>query len=587
MSIHRHKIVGFSLILISQFVFAEIRRDLEIEAFYQHINQTKTIVGAQTLHQLLLNPIDNLETLQGRQNAIKHIAQDNDLCAKLSTLLNSFKQVETSLHEISQPLTKIEATFLENLYFSHDYLRKYNHNPLYLELGQVAYLGNLCSSLVQHALAFAIFTWGLEQEHTCAVHPGKNHSHDHHHHHHHKHEDKHHGHKKHKPCNHVQTPDNIFKALAKSPQFKAVFQAWHAIAQIQELYSIQAVVRSHLKNITAIQSQLMEVAAGINTLHQIHTLLENNPEVSNHIAHYQDLKNICLSTNISKKLSTCLKLLKTKTFTGSPSAFSRIGIILAAYKLLQETIHELQPALNAIGEIDAYLNCAQLIKQHESDSLPYSFAHYITNSQTPQLSAHQIWHPLSTSENIQLNSIDLGLNNQPRNIIVTGPNACGKSTTLKAITLCAYLGQTLTIVPAQKYSQTICKEIYSSMIVTDSLSEDMSLFVAELNNAQKLLERVEQLQPGEYIFIALDELFKSTHYAKGQKVAYRLLEELYASPNVITVVATHFEKLVELADENNNCCANYTVDNFTLKPGIGSPDKAFEIVEKKRNNRLL
>ena len=151
MSIHRHKIVGFSLILISQFVFAEIRRDLEIEAFYQHINQTKTIVGAQTLHQLLLNPIDNLETLQGRQNAIKHIAQDNDLCAKLSTLLNSFKQVETSLHEISQPLTKIEATFLENLYFSHDYLRKYNHNPLYLELGQVAYLGNLCSSLVQHA----------------------------------------------------------------------------------------------------------------------------------------------------------------------------------------------------------------------------------------------------------------------------------------------------------------------------------------------------------------------------------------------------------------------------------------------------
>ncbi len=622
----------FALVFIPQLVLSEINRDLEIEALYDRINQTKTHIGAQQLHHLLMNPINKRETLESRQRIIEQLVENSDLCSQLSTLLIKFNKNENGLANISRPSTNIESTTLENFYFSHHSLKKYNHNPLYLELGQVAYLGNLCSSLVQHAISYAIFTWILEENHNvhCTSCPSDTHKHEHkkphtdkhytdnpkknkHHDHahdhktkdkehsqnhikcsdhnctklHHKH-DHHHDSEKKGDLNTLdQHSSNPFKMLAQSPTFRSAFKWWHGIAQVQELYGIQAVVRNHLKSITEIQTQLMQAARIIDVLCSMQALLEEHPHISKHITHYQDLKNTCLLTDISDKLATCLKLLQTKTFKGKPSAFSRIGIILATYKLLQEVAEQLQPALTAVGEIDAYLSCAQLVKRHQSGPLHYSFAHYITNTQTPQLSAHNMWHPLSTSESIQLNSIDLGLNNQSRNIIVTGPNACGKSTNLKAITLCAYLAQTLTIVPAQKYSHSMFKEMYSSMVVTDNISENMSLFVAELSNAEELLMRVESLQEGEYMLIVLDELFKSTHHEKGKNVAYRLLQHLYGSWQIITLVSTHFENLAALANIPENNCANYTLDNFKLVPGVGSPDNAFEVVKEQTRSRLL
>jgi len=611
----------FSLIFTSQFILSEINRDLELEAVYHQINLTRTHTGAEKLHHLLFNPTDNIDTLLSRQSAIAQILENEEFYGQISFLLSAFSKNETALERISQPSTEIEAAFLDDLYFSHDSLKKYNHDPLYLELGQLAYFGNLCSSLVQHALAFAIFTWGLEEDHSahCSSCPPKEDKHDHakkdaDKNKNHDHKDKHHDkdkkekHAKHdhgnEKCNdsnctqshhhhdhsahhHHKKPSNPFQILAQSPGFRKAFGLWHGVAQIQELYAIQGIVRNHLKNIMEIQTQLMEVARSIRIMHHTHALLEKHPQLNIHITHYQDLKNICSSTHISDKLAACLQLLQTKTFRGKPSAFSRIGIILAAYKLLQEVADELQPAINAMGEVDSYLSCAQLVKEQQSESLQYTFAEYVTEAQTPQLSAYNMWHPLSTSENIQLNSIDLGFNNRSRNIIVTGPNASGKSTNLKAITLCAYLAQTLTIVPAQKYSHSMFKEIYSSMVVTDNLSENMSLFVAELDNAEKLLTKIENLQQDEYMLIVLDELFKSTHHEKGKAVAYRLLQHLYQSKNVITLVSTHFENLAALADRPENNCCNYTLDNFKLVPGIGSSDNAFEMVKKQTRSRLL
>ena len=615
------KIIFFALFsfgFIPHFIFSEINRDLEIDVLYEHMNHTKTNIGAQKLHFLLSNPINELETLQARQNIISYIAEHNNLHTKLSALLNTFSKNEKQLEQIVQPSTEIEATFLENLYFSHDSLQKYNHSPFYLELGQVAYFGNLCSSLVQHALAFAIFTWGLDEEHVCINHPAKKTSHTHNHKDHahkekkhkhdHKHEaDKHTRHEDHAPkqhnhdhktcpqshttndhhCDHPShASHNIFKTLAQSPTFRYAFQLWHVVAQVQELYAIQAVVRHHLKCIIAMQDQLIGVANSIRTLKKLHVVLEEHPEISSHLAHYQDLHNICLATKVSPNLEKLLILLATKTFATKASVFSRIGIVLAAYKLVQEVGNELQPALNAVAELDVYVNCAELVKNHQSGPLHYCFASYHQNSNNPLLEVYNFWHPLVQGPTIELNSISLGTENNPRNIILTGPNASGKSTSLKAIILCAYLAQTLTIVPAERYCQTIYEELYSSMVVSDNIRKNMSLFVTEINDAEELLARVSNLEEDEYMLIALDELFKSTNHEKGQSVAYNLLQQLYASPQVITLTSTHFSELSALADEKDNRCANYTLDHFKLIPGINSSN-SFDIIKEHIASNLI
>lgn len=573
-------------LLATQAVFGEIRRDLELDAVLTTINHTKTQYGHDALQSLLAHPITDKQVLENRQAAIAYIAQNTQLNMQLNATLQTFNKYEAHFTQIMQPASDIETAALEDFYYSSNYCKEWNYSPARLELGYAGHCANLCSSMAQHALAFAIFTWGLEEEHVCASHPAKSDTHNHK-----KKEHKHHNHDhKHKDCKHPSHSHAVptgLKALMQTPQFRSAFQLWHGIAQIQEFYGICGIINADMHRIKELQIQLMSVARGVKLLNQTHTLLKKHPELTTHLAHYQDIENIINTNNISEKLKALLQLLQTSTFKGEASAFSRIGVILAAHKLAQEVGHELKPALAALGEIDAYTSCAQLYNNSASSPCRYSFAHYANASTTPILHAHNFWHPLITTKNIQLNSITLGANNVPRNIVLTGPNACGKSTNVKALTLCAYLAQTITLVPAEHYSQSIYKEIYSSMVVSDKITEDMSLFVTELKHAEQLLERVESLKDNEYMVIALDELFNSTHHEKGQLVAQRLLEELYASPRVITLISTHFEQLIALADKHNNICANYTVNNFVLEPGIGSPDHSFDLVEKQTKSRLL
>ena len=566
--------------------YADIKQDLDFDAIFTAIDYTHSNYGKQALHSLLDYPLADALVLQSRQTIIAHIAQDTKLYAQLNHLLHTFARQESHFEQMMQTPNDIETVALKPFYFSSSTFASWNYSPAGLELGHLAYMGNLCSSMAQHALMFAIFTWCLDEEHVCPSHPAKNnHCSDHHHHDHDCTDHTHHHH--HAPDHAHYTFTHSLKKLARSPEFKYVFQWWHTIAQIQELYSIQAIVRNNLKCLQEIQIQLMGIARGLRIVEDMYSTVKNHPEITTQLTHYDALEDICTATNISQKLTLLMHLLQSPTFKGRPSVFSRMGIILAAYRLMQEVGSELQPALMAVGEIDAYLSCAHLLHNNQCNKLHYSFAHYDTASSTPLIVADNFWHPLVAPHMVELNSITLGLHNAPRNIVLTGPNACGKSTNLKALTLCAYCAQTITVVPAAYYSQTLFKEIYSSIVVSDKILQNKSLFVAELTDAEELLTRVENLHNGEYMLIVLDELFKSTHHEKGQNVAYRLLENLYASPRVITIVSTHFEKLIELADNNNEICANYTVDNFKLKLGIGSPDSAFDIVGKKTRSRLL
>ena len=330
-----HKSVLFIYCLfVSPTLFAEINRDLELDALFTKINHTQTIHGSKELQTLLTNPTDDIQTLSSRQSIIAYIVKNENFHAKLNSLLKNIHTHESYFEHIFKDASDIETAALKEFYFSHPYFKQWNYNPAYLELGQVAYLANLCSSLVQHSITYAIFTLGLEEEHTCAIHQPKKHDHKKHSHKdHHKHHDGVCTHDSHQTNNALL---NNLKTFAKSPNVRYAFHMWHTIAQLQELYSIQAIVRNHCNCITEIQTQLIGIANGLRTVNALYATLQDHPEICAHLELYKYLENTCLSTNISHKLQTLLTLLKTDTFKGKASALSRIGIILAAYKLIQE-----------------------------------------------------------------------------------------------------------------------------------------------------------------------------------------------------------------------------------------------------------
>lgn len=560
MNIYSPKQLIFCSVLLSivctNTTFAHIAQDLELDKIFTSIDRTHTAQGKKALRELLATPTSDVKVLRDRQSVIAYLVNHS---TKHKQIIAALKQVskheQVFAHAFAQN-SSVENASLEQFYFSSDMFKSWNETPIGLDLGQIAHFANLMSSPVQHCLAFLLF------KETC----GHNHSKEK------KQKHEHNDTKEHAHCSkkdkkkHDHKHDNIIEKLRQP------FLFWHTGSFFQELYSTYTTTCNELRVIKELQQQLMTVAHGMRAINAIHALLHDQSEITTHVRLHKNLDAICMQVDISEKLTTLLELLETRTFKGKPSVFSRTGNILAAYKLLQEVAHELQPALDAIGEIDACSSCAQLMTEHKTHDCCYSLAQYVTDQPTPHIQSYNVWHPLIDTTEVTMNNFNLGIDTFPRNALLTGPNACGKSTNLKSITLCVYLAQTLGIVPAEQHCQTVFKEIYSSMVVADQLQQGKSLFITELENAHALLQRVDTLAPGECIFVALDELFKSTQHEKGQNVAYQLLKKLHACQQVITVASTHFEELTQLARKNPALCTNYTVENFKIVRGIGAFD---------------
>lgn len=584
------------LIFISHQTHTTIQQDLKIDDLYTSINYTNTKAGAHTLKNILYNPTDNLATLTKRQTVIRYLDSNKKIQKQLTKDLLHYSHYENIIERFSDRSALLTLNDLHEFYFSSTgYCKTLNASPFYLNLGHIAYYANLLSSVVQHALLFAIVKYGLKKDAPCCeahahTHKKKD-SHCHNHscsdNHHHDHDHKPHAHETHHHEGTHKEPHNAFQSFITSSTFDTIFNGWHTIAQFQEIYAIQAITRSNVRRIKHTQTELIKLAAAVTKIKNIYALIHNISAITGNITGYQDLKNICTSTNISPQLKRLLTLLEQPTFTGKASLFSHIGNILAAAHLAKEVGHELQPALIALGEIDAYLSCSYLLSVSKESPQRYSCANYRIDSAVPMFSAENFWHPLLTTKKIQGNCLSLGTDKNSRNIIITAPNAAGKSTALNSALLCAYLAQTIGIVPAEKHQQTVYKEIYSSVIIQDNIAENLSLFATELSNAENLIKKVNSLAKNEYMLIALDELFRSTQYKKGESLAYKLLTILCSCPNVIVIVSTHFEGLIKLAETPHLSCENYTVNNFILEPGIGNTDNTFTIIGKDVSNSLL
>jgi DNA mismatch repair protein MutS len=102
-----------------------------------------------------------------------------------------------------------------------------------------------------------------------------------------------------------------------------------------------------------------------------------------------------------------------------------------------------------------------------------------------------------------------------RNIILIGPNAGGKSTVLTGVTVSLLLSQTFGIAPAQAAVMTPFDKINTSIDITDNIAAGKSLFLAEVNRAQKHIDLLSKLRQDEFSFTTFDEPFGGTNPIEG------------------------------------------------------------------------
>jgi DNA mismatch repair protein MutS len=144
-------------------------------------------------------------------------------------------------------------------------------------------------------------------------------------------------------------------------------------------------------------------------------------------------------------------------------------------------------------------------------------------------------------------------NNRPDLIILTGPNASGKSCYLRQVGLVQLMAQTGSFVPAKSATLGICDRIFTRVGAVDDLATGQSTFMVEMNETANILNHATAKS-----LVLLDEIGRGTATFDGLSIAWAVAEYLATEIQARTIFATHYHELNELASLLPNV-ANYQV----------------------------
>ncbi len=141
----------------------------------------------------------------------------------------------------------------------------------------------------------------------------------------------------------------------------------------------------------------------------------------------------------------------------------------------------------------------------------------------------------------------------PDLIILTGPNASGKSCYLRQVGLIQLMAQIGSFVPATSARLGICDRIFTRVGAVDDLATGQSTFMVEMNETANILNHATNRS-----LILLDEIGRGTATFDGLSIAWAVAEHLAMEIKGRTIFATHYHELNELAGIIPNV-ANYQV----------------------------
>lgn len=143
--------------------------------------------------------------------------------------------------------------------------------------------------------------------------------------------------------------------------------------------------------------------------------------------------------------------------------------------------------------------------------------------------------------------------NLPDLIVLTGPNASGKSCYLRQVGLIQLMAQVGSFVPAQAARLGICDRIFTRVGAVDDLATGQSTFMVEMNETANILNHATTRS-----LVLLDEIGRGTATFDGLSIAWSVAEYLASEIRARTIFATHYHELNELASLLDNV-ANYQV----------------------------
>ena len=184
-------------------------------------------------------------------------------------------------------------------------------------------------------------------------------------------------------------------------------------------------------------------------------------------------------------------------------------------------------------------------------------------------------HPLLalTREEVVSNVLCLGRDFQA--LIITGPNAGGKTITLKTMGLCALMVRAGLHLPAAPDSEmAVFSGIYADIGDQQSIESSLSTFSAHLLNMTEILHNA-----GPRALVLLDEVATSTDPHEGASLAQAILEQL-VDRGALVMATTHYGQLKALPIQDPRFAnAGMEFDTTDLRPTyrleLGIPGRSY------------
>jgi DNA mismatch repair protein MutS2 len=246
------------------------------------------------------------------------------------------------------------------------------------------------------------------------------------------------------------------------------------------------------------------------------------------------------------------------------------------------------PALRADREILTHLDvifaCARLAVA--------SGAERVTLVDQPIVDLGELRHPLlalrAGNAPVVANDVALGVvpdKSAARILVISGPNAGGKTVLLKAVGLAALAARAGLLIPAARGGRIgFFDRVLADIGDQQSVLGDLSTFSAHLANVARIIETA--VTGSENALVLCDELMAGTHPEQGAALARATLEALAESPALV-ITTTHYDSLKGLTegdDRFRNAGMEYDLAHlrptFRLKDGLPGRSYALDIAAR-------
>jgi DNA mismatch repair protein MutS len=176
---------------------------------------------------------------------------------------------------------------------------------------------------------------------------------------------------------------------------------------------------------------------------------------------------------------------------------------------------------------------------------------------------HPVVEQVLVEEPFTANGVHLGEPGQPDLVVLTGPNASGKSCYLRQIGLLQLMAQIGSWIPARSARLGLCDRIFTRVGAVDDLATGQSTFMVEMAETANILHHATDRS-----LVLLDEIGRGTATFDGLSIAWAVAEHLAEGLRARAVFATHYHELNELA---------------SLLPNVAN----FQVLVEETGDRLL